>query len=464
MSCSRPIIAGLPRAIDARAAQQNASPVGYDVPVRILFCLLALTAFLAARTPNIVLIISDDQGWTDYGFMGHPHIRTPNLDRLAAESVVFTRGYVPSSLCRPSLASIMTGVYPHQHRITGNDPPGDARSASNRARMVEVFKRSTTLAALLGRAGYISHQSGKWWEGECQCGGFTEGMTHGDVARGGRHGDEGLKIGRESMQPVFEFIDRAGDKPFFLWYAPFLPHAPHNAPERLLKKYRVEGRPIELARYYAMCEWLDETVGYLITHLDDRKLAQDTLVIFLADNGWVQLQGNRPLIDTRAKMSPYDAGIRTPILLRWPGHIKPQRDEKVLASSVDLAPTALAACNLKPEQSMAGVNLLDRAALTKRTSIFGSLFVHTSIDIDNPVANLKYRWMIRDRWKLIVPYPPNVSLPLWEGQPGTGWSTDVELFDILSDPQEKSNLSRSRADLVRSLRDEINLWWPVPGN
>src|SRR5437667_2604998 len=75
------------------------------------------------RPPNVVLIISDDHGWTDYGFMGHPQIRTPNLDRLAARSRVFRRGYVPSSLCCPSLASIITGLYPHQHRITSNDPP-----------------------------------------------------------------------------------------------------------------------------------------------------------------------------------------------------------------------------------------------------------------------------------------------------------------------------------------------------
>ncbi|MCD6340045.1 MAG: sulfatase-like hydrolase/transferase, partial [Verrucomicrobia bacterium] len=82
----------------------------------------AAPARSAAAPPNIVLIISDDQSWTDYGFMGHPDIRTPCLDRLAAESTVFPRGYVPTALCRPSLMSIVTGLYPHQHRTTGNDP------------------------------------------------------------------------------------------------------------------------------------------------------------------------------------------------------------------------------------------------------------------------------------------------------------------------------------------------------
>jgi uncharacterized sulfatase len=330
--------------------------------------------------------------------------------------------------------------------------------------MVEVFKKSKTLAARLGAAGYISHQSGKWWEADCHCGGFTEGMTHGDVSRGGRHGDEGLKIGRDSMQPIFDFIDRAGEKPFFIWYAPFLPHTPHNPPARLLAKYRVEARPIQLARYYAMCEWLDETVGSLLAHIDKKGLANDTMIVFLADNGWIQLEGNRPLIDTRAKMSPYDAGVRTPILFKWPGRIKPERDEKTLASSVDIVPTVLTACGLKTESALPGVNLTDRAARTRRNSIFGSAFVHTSIDVEDPAANLKYRWMIRDRWKLIAPHRANVSLPLWEAQPGTGWSNVPELYDIVVDPHERKNLASREPRVVDRLLAEVNRWWPVAEN
>ena len=114
----------------------------------------------ADQPPNIVLIISDDQAWTDYGFMGHTAIHTPHLDRLASQSMVYTRGYVPTSLCRPSLATVMTGLYPHQHGITGNDPPGEARNAARRAGMVEVFKRSKPLTAWLRQKGYVSHQSG----------------------------------------------------------------------------------------------------------------------------------------------------------------------------------------------------------------------------------------------------------------------------------------------------------------
>jgi uncharacterized sulfatase len=413
------------------------------------------------RPPNVVLIIADDHGWSDYGFMGHPVVQTPNLDKLAARSVAYTRGYVPASLCRPSLASIMTGLYPHQHGITGNDPPGNPKSAKNRASMVRIFERSKTIAGLLGDKGYVSHQSGKWWEGECKCCGFTACMTHGDVTRGGRHGDEGLKIGRETMQPVYNFIDGAGKSPFFIWYAPFLPHTPHNPPERLLSKYQKAGRPLEVARYYAMVDWLDETVGGLLGHLENKGLTNDTVIVYLADNGWVQLEGKRELYETRAKMSPFDAGLRTPLLLSWPGRIAPKKEDKLLASSVDIAPTVLTAAGLKPPEEMPGLDLANRVAVANRNSVFGSIFTHTAVDVNNPVKNLKYRWMVRDFWKLIDPYQPNADLPLWEGRPGTGWLKEVALFDLTADPREQNNVAAQNPEVVRSLKAALDVWWNV---
>ena len=387
--------------------------------------------------------------------MGNKQVRTPQLDRLASQGLVFTRGYVPTSLCRPSLASIMTGQYPYQHRIANNDPPGDARDAQNRARMVEIYKQSKTLAALLGQAGYASLQTGKWWEGSYKEGGFTEGMTHGDVGRGGRHGDAGLRIGRETMQPIFDFIDRAGSKPFFIWYAPMMPHTPHNPPERLLARYRLQGLPASLAAYYAMVEWFDVTVGQLMDYLETKGLARNTLVVYVADNGWVQLEGGRGLLESRAKMSPYDAGLRTPVMLRWPGRIKPRRDDQSLVSSVDLAPTILAACGLKPAPDMMGLNLLDQAALAKRRAVYGSTYSHTAADIERPEVNLKYRWIVSGRWKLIDPHAPNLDLPLWERETRRAWGTSPELYDILADPKETSDLAAKHPSVVKSLQQQL---------
>jgi arylsulfatase A-like enzyme len=176
--------------------------------LRLLAFLLLTLTISAADRPNIVMIISDDQAWTDYSFMGHKKIATPNIDRLAKESLTFTRGYVPSSLCCPSLASIVTGLYPHQHKITSNDPPIPAGmkprdfQASDafkqgREKMIQFVEAVPTLPRLLSQNGYNTLQTGKWWLGDFQHGGFTHGMTHG-----GRHGDAGLDIGRKTMQPI----------------------------------------------------------------------------------------------------------------------------------------------------------------------------------------------------------------------------------------------------------------------
>jgi uncharacterized sulfatase len=431
------------------------------LPAFILTASLLAPATTPAADPiNIVLIISDDHGWTDYGFMGNTNVRTPNIDRLSREGLALTRGYVPTSLCRPSLASIMTGLYPHQHRITSNDPPGEARDVANRRTMVEVFEKSTPITDLLGKQGYRSHQSGKWWEGQCRC--FTECMTHGDVKRGGRHGDEGLKIGRETMQPIYDFIERSNGKPFFIWYAPFLPHTPHTPPERLLAHYKAKNLPIEVAKYYAMIEWLDETVGQLIGYLEKKDLAKNTVVAYLADNGWIQTTGGIPFWDSRSKLSPYDAGVRTPILLWAPGRIKAERDDRSLASSVDLATTLLPMAGVKPLAAMPGINLLDRRARERRKSIYGSLFAHTAVDVTDPRANLKYRWMIEDRYKLIAPFPPNQNVELWIDRPKVAWSrSEVELYDIVGDPKETRNLASEKPNVVKRLTEALDGWWPV---
>ena len=426
-------------------------------------------------TPNVVLIISDDHGWPDYGFMGHGAVRTPALDRLASQSMVYTRGYVPTPLCRPSLATIATGLYPHQHGITGNDPPDEEgvrrRSPERRAAMEAVFARNQNVMELLARSGYVSHQSGKWWEGNPLDHGFAAAMTHGDVTRRGRHGDDGLVIGREGMEPIFEFIhsrsaysESAEDPPFFVWYAPFLPHTPHNPPERLVEQYREQGREEPVAKYLAMVEWLDETVGELLEFLDQRELSENTIILYVADNGWLQSPAPSAQRMTRAKLSPYELGVRTPIMIRWPGSVDPGRDDETLVSSIDLVPTILSAVGIDSPSELPGIDLRDRAALASRGRVFGATFAHTSVDIEDPVANLKYRTVVRaDGWKLIEPYTPNRDITLLYGGRTAPWmQLYQELFQVIDDPQESSNLAESEPALVQELRAELQGWWEVP--
>ncbi|MPZ19062.1 MAG: sulfatase-like hydrolase/transferase [Luteitalea sp.] len=417
--------------------------------------------------PNIVLIVSDDQAWTDYGFMGHPIVQTPRLDRLADHSAVFRRGYVATALCRPSLATLITGVYAHQHKISGNDPspalapPDSTRYAELREQMISHIDRYPTVPKLLAERGYLSFQSGKWWEGSYQRGGFTHGMTRGFPKPGGRHGDDGLTIGREGMEPVFEFIDHtvAEKRPFFVWYAPFLPHTPHNPPERLLAKYRDKVDSLFVAKYYAMCEWFDETSGQLIDYLDEKGLTENTLFLYVADNGWIQRDdaGGYAL---RSKQSPNEGGVRTPIMLSWKGVIDPQEHD-TLVSSVDLAPTILSAAGAAIPKNLPGIDLLPVVRDGKkldRDTIFGEGFAHDVADLDNPEASLLYRWAIEGRWKLILTYDGALgryasSHPRTERRP--------QLYDLTADPHETDNVAARHPEVAERLAKKIARWWPV---
>lgn len=439
----------------------------------LIKCLLAIIVlmlcadFVSAQTPNnpnIVFIISDDHGWQDYGFMGHPQIQTPHLDKLASQSLVFSRGYVPTALCSPSLASILTGRYPHEHLITGNDPPapknktGDWRNHPEYVAawntMRSFVSESKTLPRLLQQKGYVSLQTGKWWLGEYKNGGFTHGMSHGDKSRGGRHGDDGLEIGRKTMQPIYDFIRdaREAQKPFFVWYAPMLPHDPHNAPERLLAKYKAKAPNLETAKYWANVEWFDETCGQLMDYLDREKLSDNTIVVYVTDNGWIQGAGgdNQSI---RSKRTPYDAGIRTPIMLRWPKQVKPHRSAHPV-SSLDLLPTILAAVKLPTPSDLPGINLLTEKSVRARKTLFGALFTHDAIDVRNPSANLLSRWIIDGDWKLLVPVTNPPQDRSTAEQP-----KQIELYRITTDTTETTNLAGKEPARVQAMKQTLDRWF-----
>ena len=205
--------------------------------------------------PNIVYIISDDQYYQDFGFMENGQVITPNLDRLAEQSAFYPNGYLPSSVCRPSLASLLTGLYPHEHGIYFNHPPPGFQALTKDPKMTKIrydelresggslIKHLDTIPRQLAQNGYRCLQTGKHWEGHWRNAGFTEGMTlaepsggangdkalpNGEIVAHG-NGDAGLAIGREMMKPITEFLDDCGaDEPFLIWYAPFLPHTPHD--------------------------------------------------------------------------------------------------------------------------------------------------------------------------------------------------------------------------------------------
>lgn len=456
----------------------------------------------AAERPNVVMIISDDQTYSDFGFMGHEHVQTPHLDRLAAGSARYPNGYVPSSVCRPSLVSLLTGLYPHQHGVHFNHPPpGFAKLTKSpeidKQRYDELRNQSTklirsvpTLPRLLAARGYRCLQTGKYWEGHWRNAGFTEGMTiaeptqkpddlgnkrlaNGDIVAHG-NGDHGLAIGRKTMQPIFDFIDdcQQKDDPFFVWYAPFLPHLPHDAPQRFRKPYESDSKvPRHAIPYYATCTWFDATVGQLVEHIEKSGVAEKTIFVFVVDNGFVPdpkqpMAGGDFNYTKTSKRSPFDDGLRTPILIRWNGHTKVGTHQNP-CSSVDILPTLLDALDIKDaDLELPGRSLWPSATGAKPLTaepVFGAIYPGDASALGHPERDVAYRWIRSGRFKLIVPHARSVKKS-WGG-----YLDKAALFDVVADPNEQMNLAQDEkhADTIHRLTQELYQWWTptnTPGN
>jgi uncharacterized sulfatase len=426
-------------------------------PTFFVIMLVSLSALSAATSkPNVVFLLSDDQGWMDYGFMDHPHIKTPHLDKLANAGLLYERGYVTAPLCRPSLASLVTGLYPHQTDIRGNDPvmpkgakptsknPGDIQLWTKmRHKMTAPMLSHPSFVKTLKSNGYATLQTGKWWEGNPVDHGFTDAMTHGDPTRGGRHGDEGLLIGRKTMQPIVDFVDRAQkkDQPFFIWYGVFLPHSPHDAPDRLYENYKDIAPNESTARYWANVEWFDETCGEIVAHLKKKGLYDNTIFVYTCDNGWLP-KPDRVGKPIRSKREPTEMGIRTPIFVTHAKTIQARREPKILASNIDIATTILNVCGITPPKTMSGLDLREPKELEKRNKVFVDVYEHDSDleQLNNLDHGLKARVVIRG-WDKLVSTP-----------------TGKELYQLKSDPDDQHNLSDKNQNLVQQLSVMLDSW------
>jgi uncharacterized sulfatase len=412
--------------------------------VLILSLIAAGTLAQADDRPNVVFILSDDQSWDDYGFMGHPHLKTPHLDQLAGEGLIYERGYTTASICRPSLASIVTGLYPHQTAVRGNRPyMGEGvdhkRLRANKELWPLAQELSKTMTATLEHApsmvkqlqdnGYATLQTGKWWEGDPLDHGFDEGFGHG--------------IGRKTMEPIHHFVNKAqkNAQPFFIWYAVFLPHTPHNAPDRLYQKYKDVAPDESTARYWANIAWLDETCGQLVGYLKEKDLYEDTLFVFSADNGW-RPDPEQPSWYVRSKKTPVEAGIRTPIFLTHKNKIAPHRDQETLASNIDIAPTILKACGIEPDQAMSGLDLRNPEVLAERDRIFVDVYWdNIQMDaLDDLDSDLIARVLV-DGWDKLIERPDG-----------------LELYDLKNDPDDRNDLAKQNPEKVEKLTALMNNW------
>lgn len=462
----------------------------------VLLCCFIMAGLAHAQPPNVVYIIADDQTYRDFGFMGSQDALTPHIDKLAAQSARFVNGYVPTSLCSPSLGVMLTGRYPHQSGLHYNHPP-PGNSGFNKMTSVDEYVKTRSVALdlirqqpalprTLGTLGYTSFQTGKFWEGHFSNAGFTEGMTifkpaphlnYGGVTRtladGSKaahgNGDHGLAIGRETMQPIADFLDRQEKtKPFFLWYAPYLPHQPHDSPQKYFDLHRSRGAAENRIPYLASVSQFDDTVGELMAMIDQRGLTKDTLFIFVVDNGWTpsktRMKKNPKEFEHthESKYSPFEDGLRTPILIRWDGHTKAKTHEQ-LVSSVDLLPTVLAAIG-KPDAiaSLSGRSLwsvtIGESEFEDRP-VFGEIYPGDASSLGYPSRDIAYRWIRSGPVKLIVPQSQ-------KGKAAWGnYLADVAMFDVVADPDEKTNLAAKpeHAADVQKLRRQLDAWW-TPGD
>jgi len=426
--------------------------------------------------PNIVLIIGDDHGYPDFGFMGSPYVETPQLDRLAAEGTVFTHGYNTASLCKPSLLTLLTGLYPHQFSARARV----LRNLGVRRRPREWIQVFATLPRLLAERGYESFQAGKLWEGDYASAGFTDGMLK--PGQSVKHAGEGRWLGRRlPLDSVFDFIDAHVDRPFFLWFAPMLPHTPHDASEKYRSRYRGRGLAPSAIGYYANITRFDQLVSELISHLEDAGLRERTLVVYLADNGWDQRphgDNHRLLGGDRGKRSMYEMGLRTPIVFSWPGVVPGGVVSDALVSTVDLFPTFLDYAGAPQPDNRPGRSLrslIQEGTGWRRDRVIGSRtnrrpesdsdsepeeplteFEEIASELEAPAAGSEepgsggpgapsqYRsYFLRDRkWWYI-----------WRETRGVD-----QLYEAERDPRAERDLAAQRPEVVRRLREQIRAW------
>ncbi len=426
-----------------------------------LVALIASVASAIADRPNILLIMTDDQGYWDTGVTGNPHINTPNMDRIAREGIQFTRFYA-APVCAPTRAGVMTGRYYPRTGLYNTRFGGDT-----------LGKNEITVAQLLKKAGYRTGLFGKWHLGKYhgyqpQQRGFDEflGHYHGHIERydfPDQLSHNGVPVkARGYVSELFtdaaiDFIEATKKKtkaPFFCALTFNAPHSPwvldtshFGQPEgdKLLAKYLAKDMPMREARIYSLIERVDQNIGRMLAHLKTLGIERETLVIFMSDNGGVSkfwkggMHGN--------KGSVYEGGVRSPFFARWPGTITADNVINGQASHVDLLPTfcELAGAPLPKDRKIDGKSLV-RLLKQGHGERHHKYVYHTW---DRYFPNPDKRWSVSDqRWKLVGMFTKTAPDP-------KKW----RLYDLQNDPGENKDLAAKYPETVSRLRKAFTGWF-----
>jgi arylsulfatase A-like enzyme len=412
----------------------------------------------AGEKPNIILFVADDLGWTDLGCYGNADVKTPNIDRLAAEGVRFTNAFVSASSCSASRASIITGQYPHTNGVT-------SLTHVRKRTMLSPF--ATTLPDVLSEGGYNTAFEGKWhvapyfptsWYGYRE---RLSGMLPKDFLI--KSSDKALKFIEDNKDNAFylelNYMDNHRDDVGEFSFVDDFPVDPENI--AVPDYYTLPDWPeirTEVAKYYSNTAKMDAMIGQVLEKLDELGLAGNTLVCFVSDNG-APFPGN--------KMTLYDRGIGTPLIFRMPGAISAGAVDDNLVSAIDIMPTLLEAAGSPVPDGVQGKSLLSlatgKSAEPLRDAVFAEMTHH--------VKYLPMRAVRTTKWKYIRNYSDDAvgldqcSHMAWAhklcelpNQPWLKARAPEELFDLENDPNEQRNLARDAAyaETLETMRNRLD--------
>ena len=432
--------------------------------------LLAISSSSPAQTrsrPNIILLLTDDMGYGDVGCYGGDFAPTPNIDRMAREGIRFTQFTVASPICSPSRTALTTGMFPARWRITSFLQTRAGNLDCGQADFLDP--KAPSLARTLKDSGYATGHFGKWHMGggrdvvnpphfdqygfDEHAGTWESPQPHPDITASNWIWSKDDKVKRWDRTAFFvdktlDFLRRHRDRPCYVNLWPDDTHTPFVPSQERLSEY--PNGPAEERKFRAVLDEYDRQIGRLFAGLKELGIDDTTLVIFTSDNGPMPTFAGRRTGKLRgSKLSLYEGGIREPFIVRWPGHVPAGRtDNQTVLSAVDLFPSlcAVAGVTAPKDVQFDGENL-SVALLGTPTPRANPLFWEygrNNKSFAYPAGAARSpNLAIRDgQWKLLV------------NDSGEG----AELYDLLADPKETTNVAAAQPETVKRLRDRVLQW------